>query len=85
MRLCTFNIRGFMHRYRFLTVILCLCMIVSVASAQTEGTAKANQAGLNVKVTETGNGLPVQMATVYGSVSSSVSGVGLTDSSDSQM
>ncbi len=54
-----------MHRYRFLTVILCLCMIVYVSFAQTEGTAKVNQAGLNVKVTERGNDLPVQMATVY--------------------
>lgn len=32
---------------------------------QTAGTANTNQAGLNVKVTETGNDSPVQMATVY--------------------
>lgn len=38
---------------------------MDMALGQTAGTANTNQAGLNVKVTETGNDLPVQMATVY--------------------
>lgn len=36
-----------------------------MALGQTAGTSDTNQAGLNVKVTERGNDLPVQMATVY--------------------
>lgn len=36
-----------------------------MALGQTAGTSNTNQAGLNVKVTERGNDLPVQMATVY--------------------
>ena len=51
--------------YRFLTVLLCLCLTMDIVLGQTAGTADTNQAGLNVKVTETGNDLPVQMATVY--------------------
>ena len=38
---------------------------IRIALGQTAGTADTNQAGLSVKVTETGNDLPVQMATVY--------------------
>lgn len=51
--------------YRLLTALLCLCLTIGIALGQTAGTADTNQAGLNVKVTETGNELPVQMATVY--------------------
>ena len=50
---------------RFLTVLLCLCLTIDVALGQTAGSANTNQAGLNVKVTEARNDLPVQMATVY--------------------
>ena len=51
--------------YRLLTALLCLCLTMGIALGQTAGTADTNQAGLSVKVTETGNDLPVQMATVY--------------------
>lgn len=50
---------------RFLTVLLCLCLTIDVALGQTAGSANTNQAGLNVKVTEARNDLPVQMAIVY--------------------
>ena len=46
--------------YRLLTALLCLCLTIGIALGQTAGTADTNQAGLNVKVTETGNELPVQ-------------------------
>lgn len=51
--------------YRFLTVILCIFLTMDLAIGQTTGTANTNQAGINVNVTETGNDLPIQMATVY--------------------
>ena len=51
--------------YRFWTALLCLCMTMYMALGQSAGIANTNQAGLNVRVTETGNDLPVQMATVY--------------------
>ena len=51
--------------YRYLTALFCLCLTMGIALGQTAGTAVTNQAGLAVKVTETGSDLPVQMATVY--------------------
>ena len=51
--------------YRYFTALLCLCLTMGIALGQTTGTADTNQAGLSVKVTETGSDLPVQMATVY--------------------